>query len=133
MTGLPPTPRQGRSRSAANLGATLGSAGPFTVFAPTDAAFTALLTELGVTKQALLANTALLTRVLKYHVVANRVFKADVPVGAAITTVESGAFTVNAALDITDARGRVSKISAADTLTSNGVIHVIDKVLLPAP
>ncbi len=118
---------------AANLAGTLNGAGPFTVFAPTDAAFAALLTELGTTKAALLANTALLTRVLTYHVVPSRVFKADVPVGAAITTVETGTFTVNASLVITDERARTANIVAADTLTSNGVIHVVDKVLLPAP
>ena len=118
---------------AANLQGTLSGSGPFTVFAPTNAAFAALLTELGVTKQALLANTALLTQVLTYHVLPARVLKAAVPVGQAITTVQGGSFTVNGALAITDARGRTSNITATDVLTSNGVIHVIDKVLLPAP
>jgi uncharacterized surface protein with fasciclin (FAS1) repeats len=61
------------------------------------------------------------------------VFEAEVPVGAPISTVQTGTFSINAALDITDARSRTSKIVATDTLTSNGVIHVIDKVLLPAP
>ncbi len=118
---------------AANLAGTLGGAGPFTVFAPTDAAFAALLTELNVTKAQLLANTALLTRVLTYHVVPSRVFKAAVPVGAPITTVETGTFTVNASLQITDERNRTAGIIATDTLAQNGVIHVIDKVILPAP
>ncbi len=118
---------------AANLAGTLSGPGPFTVFAPTDAAFAALLTELGITKQALLANTTLLTKVLTYHVVSGRVFKADVPVGSPIATVETGTITVDGTLKITDARGRKSGIVATDTLTSNGVIHVIDKVLLPAP
>ena len=117
---------------AANLAATLSGAGPFTVFAPTDAAFAALLTELGVTKAQLLANTTLLTQVLTYHVVSGRVLKADVPVGAPIATVETGTFTVDAQLDITDERNRKAKIAATDTFTTNGVIHVIDKVLLPA-
>jgi uncharacterized surface protein with fasciclin (FAS1) repeats len=118
---------------AANLAGTLSGAGPFTVFAPTDAAFAALLTELGVTKAQLLANTALLTQVLTYHVVPGRVFKAAVPVGAAIATVETGTFTVNASLQITDERGRTARIVGTDTLTSNGVIHVLDRVILPAP
>ena len=118
---------------AAGLVSTLQGAGPFTVFAPTNAAFAALLTELGVTKAALLADTALLTKVLTYHVVAGRVFEADVPVGSAITTVQTGTFSVDVSLDITDARSRTANIVATDTLTSNGVIHVIDKVLLPAP
>lgn len=118
---------------AANLQGTLAGTGPFTVFAPTNAAFAALLTELGTTKEALLANTALLTQVLTYHVLPSRVLKADVPVGAPITTVQGGRFTVGATLAITDARGRTSNITATDVLTSNGVIHVLDKVLLPAP
>ena len=118
---------------AANLQGTLAGTGPFTVFAPTNAAFASLLTELGVTKEALLANTALLTQVLTYHVVPGRVLKAAVPVGPAITTVQGGSFTVNSALAITDARGRRSNITGTDVLTSNGVIHVVDKVLLPAP
>jgi len=118
---------------AANLVTTLSGTGPFTVFAPTDAAFAALLTELNLTKAALLANTALLTKVLTYHVVAGRVFKADVPVGAPITTVQTETFSISAGFQITDARARTSKIIGTDTLTSNGVIHVIDKVLLPAP
>ena len=118
---------------AANLQGALSGAGPFTVFAPTNAAFAALLTELGVTKAQLLADTALLTKVLTYHVVPARVLKADVPVGAAIATLEGGTFTVSPALAITDARARTANIVATDVLTSNGVIHVIDKVILPAP
>ena len=118
---------------AANLATTLSGAGPFTVFAPTDTAFAALLTELGVTKAQLLANTALLTAVLTYHVVPGRVLKADVPVGAPITTVQGETFTVSSALVITDQRARTSAITATDVLTSNGVIHVIDKVILPRP
>lgn len=120
---------------AANLQGTLSGAGPFTVFAPTDAAFAALLTELNITKAALLANTTLLTKVLTYHVVPGLVLKAQVPVGSAITTVQGETFTVNAALAITDQRSRtpLANIVATDVLTSNGVIHVIDKVILPRP
>ncbi len=117
---------------AANLQGTLSGKGPFTVFAPTNAAFAALLAELGVTKAALLANVPLLTAVLTYHVVSGRVLKADVPVGAPITTVQGGTFVIDSTLAITDARGRKSKIVATDVLTSNGVIHVVDKVILPA-
>ncbi len=118
---------------AANLQGTLSGTGPLTVFAPTNAAFAALLTELGITKEALLANTPLLTQVLTYHVLPSRVLKANVPVGAAITTVQGGSFTVDNTLSITDARGRKAAITGTDVLTSNGVIHVIDKVILPAP
>ena len=119
--------------TAAGLVNTLSGPGPFTVFAPTDAAFAALLTELGVSKAQLLANTALLDQVLKYHVVAGRVLKAGVPVGTPITTVQGETFSVNASLAITDQRGRSANIVATDVLTSNGVIHVIDRVILPAP
>jgi uncharacterized surface protein with fasciclin (FAS1) repeats len=118
---------------AANLATTLSGTGPFTVFAPTDTAFAALLTELGVTKAQLLANTALLTKVLTYHVVPGRVLKADVPVATPIATVQGETFTVSSALVITDQRARTATIAATDVLTSNGVIHVIDKVILPKP
>lgn len=116
---------------AANLAGALSGAGPLTVFAPTNDAFAALLAELGITKAALLADTALLSRVLTYHVVPARVLKADVPVGAAITSLQGSTFTIDAGLVITDQRARRSNITATDVLTSNGVIHVIDKVILP--
>ena len=118
---------------AANLQGTLSGTGAFTVFAPSNDAFAGLLTELGVTKAALLANTALLVKVLTYHVVAGRVLKADVPLNTPIATVQGETLTVNSSLAITDQRGRTSKITATDVLTSNGVIHVIDKVILPKP
>lgn len=118
---------------AANLQGTLSGAGPFTVFAPSNDAFTALLAELNISKDALLADTALLTRVLTYHVLAGRVLKADVPVNTPITTVQGGTISVSSTFVIADQRGRSSNITATDVLTSNGVIHVIDKVLLPAP
>lgn len=116
---------------AAGLVPTLQGPGPFTVFAPTDAAFAALLTELGVSKAALLADTALLTKVLTYHVLPGRVLKAEVPVGAAITTVQGETFTIDAGLKITDQNKRVTAIVATDVFASNGVIHVVDRVLLP--
>ncbi len=116
---------------AAGLAGTLQGTGPFTVFAPTNAAFAALLTELGLSKASLLADTALLTKVLTYHVVPARVLKAEVPVNTAITTVQGQSFTVNASLAITDQSMRSSTIVATDVFASNGVIHVIDKVLLP--
>ena len=107
---------------------------PSTVFAPTNAASAALLTELGVTRQALLADAASLSRVATYGS-SSRLSKGEVPAGLAITTVEGGSFAVSSPLAITDARGRgrTSNISAADVLSGNGVIHVIDKVLRPAP
>jgi uncharacterized surface protein with fasciclin (FAS1) repeats len=118
---------------AADLAGALSGTGPFTVFAPTNDAFAALLAELGISKDALLADTALLTRVLTYHVVPARVLKAQVPVGAPITTLQGGSFTIDGSLAITDTSGRKASIVATDVLASNGVIHVIDKVLLPRP
>ena len=118
---------------AADLAGTLSGPGPFTVFAPTDAAFAALLGELQISKEALLADKALLTKVLTYHVVPARVLAAEVPMNAPITTVETGTISINPQLHITDARSRQAQIVATDTFASNGVIHVIDKVILPAP
>ena len=118
---------------AADLQGTLSGTGPFTVFAPTNAAFAALLAELGISKEALLANKALLTKVLTYHVVPSRVLKANVPIGTPITTVQGEPFSISASLAISDQRGRSANIVATDVLTSNGVIHVLDKVILPKP
>jgi uncharacterized surface protein with fasciclin (FAS1) repeats len=116
---------------AANLVTTLQGAGPFTVFAPTNAAFTAALSELGVSKDDLFANTELLTQILTYHVVPARVLKAEVPLNTNITTVEGTAFQVNSSLQIVDVANRLPNIVTTDVLTSNGVIHVIDRVILP--
>ncbi len=120
---------------AAGLVSTLQGAGPFTVFAPTNAAFVALLGELGVTKDALLANKTLLTSVLTYHVLGSKVESSQIPLGAAIKTVQGGTLRIDAAgagLVITDARGRKANIVTANIQASNGVVHVIDKVILPA-
>jgi uncharacterized surface protein with fasciclin (FAS1) repeats len=118
---------------AADLATTLSGDGPFTVFAPTNDAFASLLSELGITKEQLLDDKPLLTAVLTYHVVAGRVLEADVPVGVPITTLQGGTFTVDSALVITDQRSRTARILQTDVLVSNGVIHAIDRVLLPAP
>ena len=105
---------------AAGLVNTLKGRGPFTVFAPTDAAF-----------EALPADVPLLIKVLTYQVLSGRVLKADVPVGAAITTVQGGMLVIDRSLAITAARGRRASIVATDVLTSNGVIHVVEKLILP--
>jgi transforming growth factor-beta-induced protein len=118
---------------AADLAATLSGPGPFTVFAPTDDAFGAALTELSLNKDELLASPNL-GAVLTYHVLAGDVRAADVvalPKPAAVITLQGGSFTVGTDLGITDARGRRASLVATDVLASNGVIHVIDKVLLP--
>ena len=119
--------------AAANLATPLSATGPLTVFAPTDAAFADLLAELGVTQQQLLADIPLLTKVLTYHVVPGRVLKADVPVATPITTLQGEGFSVSNALVITDQRMRDANVVATDVLASNGVIHAIDRVILPRP
>jgi transforming growth factor-beta-induced protein len=119
---------------AANLATTLSGTGPFTVFAPTDTAFTAALTQLSLTKPQLLASPDL-AGILTYHVLAGNVRAAGVaalPKPASVTTVQGSAFTVDSALVITDGRARTANLAATDVIASNGVIHVIDAVLLPA-
>ncbi len=118
---------------AADLAATLSGAGPFTVFAPTNDAFVAALAELGLTKDALLADPSL-PAILTYHAVAARLLAADVvalPKPAVVTTVQGATFSVGADLGITDGRARVAALVATDVIASNGVIHAIGKVLLP--
>ncbi len=111
---------------AAGLVDALTGAGPFTVFAPTDAAFEALPAG---TVDALLADPAALAEILKYHVVAGAL-KADVvSITSALTTLQGDA------IDVTVQDGAVfinnAKIVTTDIAASNGVIHVIDAVLLP--
>lgn len=120
--------------AAARLGATLSGAGPFTVFAPTDAGFVAALAELGLSKPQLLSSSGL-GSILTYHVVSGNVRAADVvalPKPATVATVQGGSFSVGADLTLTDALGRSASLVATDVMASNGVIHVIDKVILPA-
>ncbi|MCJ7800289.1 MAG: fasciclin domain-containing protein, partial [Polaromonas sp.] len=120
---------------AADLVATLKAPGPFTVLAPTNSAFASLLAELGVTKDQLLADKPLLTVVLTYHVVGARVERSQIPLGKAVSTVQGGIFKVDSAgnvLTITDGRNRNPKIITTDLQASNGLVHVVDKVLLPA-
>lgn len=113
---------------AAGLVDTLKGPGPFTVFAPTDKAFAKIPKA---KLDALLKDKAALTKVLTYHVVPARVLKAELPVNTAIATVQGQSFTVNASLVITDQTLRTSGLAATDVFTSNGVIHVVDRVLLP--
>ena len=117
-----------------SVAAALNGSSKLTVFAPTNAAFQQLLAELGVTQQQLLADQALLTQVLTYHVVSGEVARADVPLGQPIATLEGGVFKVEGqgdGLAVTDERNRVAAITATDVRASNGVLHTIDKVLLP--
>ena len=126
--------------TAAKLGETLSGEGPFTVFAPTNAAFekidAAALEELTTT------DTETLGAILQYHMVKGTVNAAGLT-GAieqagdepyTITTVGGGTFTaavVDGAVVLTDAAGNTSTVTATDVEASNGIIHVIDTVLTP--
>ncbi len=125
---------------AAGLVETLKSAGPFTVFAPTNAAFSALPAG---TVDTLLKpeNKAALSGILTYHVVPGRIdskaIAAKIKAGngsATYTTVQGEPLTFKAMgnnVTVTDAKGNSAKVTIANVYQSNGVIHVIDKVLLP--
>ena len=125
---------------AAGLVDTLKSAGPFTVFAPTNAAFAALPAG---TVDTLLKpeNKGMLTGILTYHVVAGKVDAAaltkmimDGNGSTSFKTVAGGMLTAKSAggkVMITDEKGGSATVTIADVYQSNGVIHVVDKVLLP--
>jgi len=110
---------------AAGLVETLSGSGPFTVFAPTDEAFEKLPEG---TVASLLEDPEALASILTYHVVAGKVMAADVVNLASAQTVQGGTLTIDASngVMVNDAN-----VIAADIETSNGVIHVIDTVLLP--
>jgi uncharacterized surface protein with fasciclin (FAS1) repeats len=125
---------------AAGLVDTLKGPGPFTVFAPTNAAFAALPAG---TVDTLLKpeNKGMLTGILTYHVVAGKVDAAaltkaiaDGKGSASLKTVAGGTLTAKAMggkVMVTDEKGGSSTVTIADVYQSNGVIHVVDKVLLP--
>ena len=109
---------------AAGLVDTLKGKGPFTVFAPTDAAF-AKVPKADL--DALLKDKAKLTAVLTYHVVAGKVLSKDIKPGK-VKTVQGSELTIGTTGGVTvDA----AKVTTADVLADNGVIHVIDTVLIP--
>ena len=112
---------------AADLATTLSGTGPFTVFAPTDAAFEAL--PAGILEKLLLPkNKAVLAKILTYHVVAGKVLSTDLT-ETEVATVEGS----TVAITLTDgAKVNGATVTTADVMASNGVIHVIDKVLIPA-
>ncbi len=125
---------------AAGLVETLSGPGPFTVFAPTNAAFNKLPPG---TVDTLVqpANRATLTSILTYHVVSGRLTAADLTTRiragggrATLTTVQGGTLTVTQSgntILVTDAAGGASTVTIADVIQSNGVIHVVDTVLMP--
>ncbi len=125
---------------AAGLVDTLKGAGPFTVFAPVNAAFDALPagTVDGLLKPEMKTD---LTKVLTYHVVAGKLdaaaLKAQIEAGggkAMLKTVQGENLTatmMDGSVMLTDAKGNSAMVTTADVMQSNGVIHVIDKVLMP--
>jgi len=111
----------------------LNGEGPFTVFAPTDEAFGALLEELGVTAEELLANPDL-ANILLYHVVSGEFMAADVIeiAPADVPTLYEENTVAIAVVDGSVVINDVATVITADVMASNGVIHVIDAVLVPA-
>ena len=113
--------------TAAGLGDALSGEGPFTVFAPTNAAFEALPAGL-LEKLLLPENKEVLTKILTYHVVPAKVMVADVAAGD-VNTLEGSAFSITTEGGV---KVNASNVTATDVAASNGVIHVIDAVLVPA-
>ncbi|MGM4920738.1 fasciclin domain-containing protein [Tardiphaga sp. 813_E8_N1_3] len=118
---------------AAGLVDTLSSKGPFTVFAPTNAAFGKL--PAGTVDTLVKPESkATLTKILTYHVVPGKLNAADLKDDQKLKTVEGEELTVKASggkVMIVDAKGGSSTVTIADVNQSNGVIHVIDTVLMP--
>jgi uncharacterized surface protein with fasciclin (FAS1) repeats len=118
---------------AAGLVDTLSSKGPFTVFAPTNTAFSKLPAG---TVESLVKpeNKATLSKILTYHVVPGKMEASDLTDGKKLTTVEGEELTVTNAggkVTLTDAKGGMSTVTIANVNQSNGVIHVVDTVLMP--
>lgn len=126
---------------ATGLAETLGGAGPFTVFAPDNAAFEKIP---AATRDSLMApaGKADLTKILTYHVVPGRLTAADLQTQAqagggtaTLTTVQGETLKVSAGPNgswiVTDAKGGTSTITQADVGQSNGVVHIVDTVLMP--
>jgi uncharacterized surface protein with fasciclin (FAS1) repeats len=112
---------------AAGLVDTLKSAGPFTVFAPTDDAFAKLPPG---TVDALLKDPAKLKQILLYHVVSGEVLAKDVVKLKSAKTAEGASLTIKA--DKTGVKVDGANVTTTDILASNGVIHIIDAVIIPA-
>ena len=118
---------------AAGLVDTLNSAGPFTVFAPTDAAF-AKLPAGTVDTLVKPESHDTLVKILTYHVVPGTMTAAMLTDGKTLTTVQGETLTVKkkmGATYIVDSKGGMSKVTTANVMQSNGVIHVVDTVLMP--
>lgn len=126
--------------TAAELGETLSGAGPFTVFAPTNDAFAKL--PAGTVEKLTTTDKETLKAILTYHVVSGSVDAATLTsaimaagdTGYAITTVNGATLTakiVDGGVVLTDAAGNTSKVTATDVAATNGLIHVIDTVVMP--
>jgi uncharacterized surface protein with fasciclin (FAS1) repeats len=111
---------------AANLVETLKGKGPFTVFAPTDAAFAKLPAG---TVDGLLKDLPKLKQILTYHVVSGKVMAADVVKLKSATTVEGSDVKIDASSGV---KINNATVSTPDVAADNGVIHIIDTVLMPA-
>jgi uncharacterized surface protein with fasciclin (FAS1) repeats len=112
---------------AADLVKTLQGAGPFTVFAPTDAAFAAIQKDVDNLLKP--ENKAKLAKVLTFHVVSGKLLASQLKDGQELTTVEGEKIKVSIKDNKVSVGG--AHVTSADILASNGVIHVIDKVLMP--
>lgn len=113
----------------AGLAETLSGSGPFTVFAPTNAAFEKTLADAGLTQDELLASPDL-AAILTYHVLPGKVMAADITGALSPATVEGQPLAVT--LDGSSVKvGPAATVQTADVAASNGVIHAIDAVLLP--
>jgi uncharacterized surface protein with fasciclin (FAS1) repeats len=112
---------------AADLVTTLQGTGPFTVFAPTDASFAAIQKDVDTLLKP--ENKSKLANVLTYHVVSGELMAADLKDGAELTTVQGGKLKVS----IKDHKVMIGNahVTTADVCATNGVVHLIDKVLLP--
>ena len=115
---------------AAGLVDALNGEGPLTVFAPTDDAFAAAFAALGIEPAALLGDTEALTNILLYHVVAGQALAADVVNLSSVTTLNGQDISI-AVRDGGVFLNDTVQVIITDILASNGVIHVIDGVLLP--
>ena len=112
---------------AANLTGALSGDGPFTVFAPTNAAFQKLDPT---TLNTIISTPSLLTALLQYHVVADEVFSNELSNGNVPTLLSGQSVAVNVSGGMVTLNGS-SKVTTADVMASNGIIHIIDKVLMP--
>ena len=117
----------------ANLDATLSGPGPYTVFAPSDEAFNAL-PEGSLESLLNEANRDELTDIITYHVLPRRIMSGDLSGEMSASSVQGQPLTINASggtLTLTDGEGNTATVISADNEASNGVIHVIDTVLMP--